>query len=198
MRKPMFLAAVLAAAIGTAVVAPSTAVATTLIEMTTTDLIQRADLVVRATVVDVWAEEDAHGHLTTRAVLEIEKTIKGDASISEVVVEVPGGRAGDRVTDVSLMPRFSMDEEVLVFLNIRKSGRVGVVGAFQGKYTIRRDPQTRREVLSRTSLSYLQEFDARFLPTPKAGEQPLFLDDMVTQLNTSLAGTSQPGTQVRP
>ncbi len=67
--------------------------------------------------------------------------IKGNLG-SEVVVAVPGGRVDDILVEVAEAPIFIEDEEVVAFICKSPKGRNLIIGGFQGKMKIEKDPIT--------------------------------------------------------
>jgi hypothetical protein len=59
-----------------------------------------------------------------------------------------------------------------------------LINMVQGKYTIRMDPHTHREVVQQTVVPDYLEYDHRFLPFA-AAEDKVFLDDLVTLIQTT-------------
>ncbi len=73
--------------------------------------------------------------------------IKGNLG-GETVITIPGGRVGNIVYEVSEMPVFQANEEVLAFIYKHPSGKNLVTGGFQGKMTISKDPKTGKRIIS--------------------------------------------------
>lgn len=140
--------------------------ATTMVKLSTEQMTDASDLVVRGTVVEVWTEPDARGRVWTRAQIEVEEILKGDDTTAAVVVDQPGGVWGGVTTDVAGVARFDVGEEAVFFLEELGSGRVSPIGMFQGKYTVSLDPATREELVQRVVLPISAPYDHRFLPAP--------------------------------
>jgi len=176
-----------------------TAQATSLVELSTEQLVDAADAVVRGTIVEVWTEQDNDGVVWTRAQLNVSHTYKGDASRSTYIIDQVGGRWGEARTIVHSTARFSANETVLLFLETLGSGKVVVVGMKQGKYTVRLDPRSRELLAQRFTPAPTQRYDHRFIPLPKA-EHRLFLTDLEGRISSRLTagwdGSPIPGASI--
>jgi hypothetical protein len=149
--------------------AASPAAATTLVELSTEQLTDAADAIVKGTVDAVWTEMDDDGKCWTRARVDVERTIKG-APGPEVVVSQIGGICGPLAARVESTARFSEGEEAYFFLEAL-NGYTGVVGMVQGKFTLRMDPAARHEIVMRFTRPSDMPYDARFLPLPPADQR---------------------------
>ncbi len=173
--------ALAAAVLFSALVGSAPAHATSLARLSTEQLVDASELIVRGTVVEVWAEIDDRGAVWTRAQVEIDDVLKGDADALTVVVDQRGGTYAGRTYQTGGAARFSVGEEALLFLETLESGRVVPVGLVQGKFTIQMDPYVRQAVVQRVSMPFGVDYDARFLPLPKA-ESRLTLTNLETQV----------------
>jgi hypothetical protein len=140
--------------------------ATTLVELSTPQLVDAADAVIRGKIVEVWTEQDRDGVVWTRAQVAVEHTYKGDASRDAYVIDQIGGTWGKARTIVHGGARFSVDEKVVLFLEHLGSGKTVPVGMKQGKYTLRLDPYTRTLIAQRFTPGPNQSYDHRFIPLP--------------------------------
>ena len=112
---------------------PGTALAT-VEELSLEELVSRATLIVRGTVIDTSAQWDAdHSRIYTYVTLRPIEYVKGAARMSDLVFAVPGGTAGGLTLSVSDVPVFREGEETVVFL---QDEYFQVVGWRQGKYTV--------------------------------------------------------------
>lgn len=155
--------------------------ATTLARLSTEQLVDASELIVRGTVVEVWSELDERGAVWTRAQISVSEVMKGDAEVTTVVVDQQGGTYGGRTYESGAAARFSPGEDAVLFLERLESGRVVPVGMVQGKYTVQMDPYLRAPVAHRVTMPFSVEYDARFLPLPKNGTQ-LRLEDLTGQV----------------
>ena len=169
--------------------------ATSLVKLSTEQLTDAADSIVKGTVAAVWTDLDAKGRCWTRARVDVDRTLKGSPG-EEVVVSQLGGVCGGFAARVESTARFSVGEEAYFFLE-ELNGYTGVVGLVQGKFTLRMDPTVRREIVMRYTVPSDQPYDARFLPLPPA-EQRIAATDfehtVVDRVALGWDGNSIPGT----
>jgi hypothetical protein len=169
--------------------------ATTLAPLSTEQLTDAADAIVKGTVDAVWTEMDDDSKCWTRARVEVERTLKG-APGPEVVVSQMGGICGPLAGRVESTARFSEGEEAYFFLE-ELNGYTGVVGMVQGKFTVRMDPATRHDIVMRYTLPSDKPYDARFLPLPPA-DQRIVASDFERAVSARVAqgwdGQPIPGT----
>lgn len=94
-----------------------------------------ADKIVLGTVLSRSSHWTSDAQIYTDVVVSADVSVKGDASQSSVVVQVPGGTVGDMLMTVSDTPEFNPGEHVLLFLN-RSKDRFEVTGRSAGKFTL--------------------------------------------------------------
>jgi len=189
---------VLAAAISTLTL-PQDANATTMIKLSTPQMVAASDAIVRGKIVEVWTEQDSDGVVWTRAQVAVEQTYKGDASQTGYIIDQVGGEWGNARTIVHGGARFSADENVLLFLETLGSGKTVPVGMKQGKYTLRLDPYSRELIAQRFTPGPTQSYDHRFIPLPKESSR-LFLVDLEETITHRVSagwdGIAIPGTSL--
>lgn len=187
MRHAGALATVLALGAGSLAVAPPSAHATTLAELSVEQLTDASTWIARGTITEVWTEVDDRDRVWTRARLDVSRVLKGPSSPDELILDSLGGVHTDgRVTIVHAAARYSPEEEVIVFLDeIRHGTRLAPVGMFLGKYTIRRAPGDDRQHVQRWHGKTLEHYDGRFLPHP-AAERRVYLDDLMSRVESRL------------
>ncbi|MDX1440095.1 MAG: hypothetical protein R3284_09345 [Rubricoccaceae bacterium] len=99
-------------------------------------LVRTSGHVVRGTVVDLRSYWDGGHHaIHTDVVVAVTQDLKQTSLPPEVVVTVLGGVVDGIGLTVEDEPRFSVEEDVLLFLN-KKDGTYEVNCLFQGKYTV--------------------------------------------------------------
>ncbi|HJN77595.1 MAG TPA: hypothetical protein QGF58_26990 [Myxococcota bacterium] len=163
-------------------VAAGEAQATTLSKLSVDQMTDASDLVVRGTVTDIWTAKDSDGWIWTHAQLEVSAVLKGDTATSEVVVSQLGGVYMNTSALIEGASRFSIGEEGIFFLVSDKAGtRLSPAGMWQGKYTVRIDPDSGREMGVRFLLSQDAWYDHRFLPHPPVGDR-LYVDDLEDEI----------------
>lgn len=156
--------------------APRSADATSMVQLSTEQLVDASDLIVRGQVTEVWTERDEKGRVHTLAQVDVGSTLKGDVSSGALVVDTIGGTLGGVFTDVASIPRFSVDEDVLLFLEQARDGSWRTTGMVQGKLTIRLDPYTRSEIVQQAHVPFDRAYDHRFLPLPAEADRTYLAD----------------------
>ena len=85
----------------------------------------------------------------TEATLQVDEYIKGNNGSNTVVVTYPGGEVGDVGELYTHMPKFSNNEEVLVFLKKDKTDKsYKVFDGENGKISVIKDEKTGEKVTS--------------------------------------------------
>ena len=180
MRLPSVLMGTLVFAAGLLAAAPE-AQATSLKKMTTVEMVDAADLIVRGTVAETWTEVGENGRIWTRAQVDVQKTYKGEQGLETIVVDQLGGQYAGVTMHVEGAARFSHGEEIVIFLDELRSGRISPLGMFTGKYTVRLDPYSQSEIVQRFTVKASSDYDHRFIPLPKTDDR-IFLSDFETLL----------------
>jgi hypothetical protein len=118
----------------------------TVVPQTLDQLTDRADVVVRATVLAQRAERgDGPGGIYTYTRLQVAEALKG-APAGEVVVRQVGGTVGDSTLDLPGDARLAVGEQALLFLRCRPERPFcTVVGLAQGKYHLDPDGRATRD-----------------------------------------------------
>lgn len=181
----------------------SPAEATSMIRLSTEQMVDASDAVVRGTVTDIWTEY-TNDRVWTYAQVEVTEVLKGDPGQDLLVISQPGGLWAHRQTTVAGAARFSLGEDAYFFVEHVSSaaggaslpgatgegwengGRTILVGMFQGKYNVQMDPYSRQEIVHRFAVGPHQEFDHRFLPLPPA-DQRLSTADFESRIRARVA-----------
>jgi len=143
-------------------------------------LTDASDYVVRGVVSALWVEEDARGVHWTHAQVEVQSVVKGPADLDALEVTWMGGMLGAEGTFVADAPVFDEEEEILLFAERLPAGIVSPTGLDQGKYTVRIDPDSGREIAVRWKPPATLPYDHRFVPAPPPGERILLSDLVAT------------------
>ncbi len=122
---------------------PTNAYSTTIMEEKAEAIIERADFIVSATVIDITArlENDVPFEYITIKVKEIHKQdgaieiLEGD----ELPIRLMGGEVDGKKLVIEGRPQFVKDEDVLVALKLAESGFFYVAGNVQGLYHVAGD-----------------------------------------------------------
>ena len=125
--------------------------AATLRAMRLADLVQQADVIFVGTAIEsVSAWNAEHTRIYTRTTFQVEESLKGNAR-GTIVIETLGGAVKGLGMKVPGMPVFRVKERNLIFVTTgRRTGTHRVLGWAQGNFQIRRDPQTGREIVTRS------------------------------------------------
>ena len=113
--------------------AAAPALATTMVLATDEELFDQAALVLEGTVVSQAA--DTSGRPATEYRVRVDRTIKGRAPKSEVVVRVPGGTTADGMTlEIHGAPELAVGARALLFLAARPDGAYGALHLAMGAF----------------------------------------------------------------
>jgi hypothetical protein len=104
----------------------------------------------------------------TRVTIDVAETVRGTLSGRTVTVVVPGGEIGDDGEWYSHTPRFTAQEEVVLFAGKAADGTYRVSGGEQGKLTVERDRETGVKVIP--NVGSLQAFTGH-LRSPKSTKE---------------------------
>ncbi len=148
-------------------------VASTVIAPSFDQMVDSSDYIVRATVKSVesdWRpnpDKPGERFIGTRVELEVHEVIKGNPP-SPLVLDLVGGRAGDKELTISGAPKFTVGQESVLF--VKGNGRriVPLVGMAHGKYNVRKNKKTGREEIVRSDGQLLFHEAEVALPTPVA------------------------------
>lgn len=107
-------------------------------------LVARAETIFQGTVIaqeSLWVGEGSNRHIVTRVTFQVQETYKGVAASSQTL-EFMGGTVAGRVMRVPGAPRFITGEQVVLFVVGNGAQMCPLVGAFQGRFLVERDPAT--------------------------------------------------------
>ena len=150
------------------------------IKMTAKDLTKESSTVLYGKCSKIKCEwNEKKDKIYTFVTIVPEEYIKGNLG-SEAVIAVPGGRVGNIIYEVSEMPVFTMNEEVIAFVSKSPSGKNLVTGGFQGKMRIEKDAKTGKRVVQGY---YPEDKDADAKGIDESGKpEKVSLDDFVSEL----------------
>ena len=123
--------------------------ATTIVMPTDEQLVAKAPVIVRGTVLRSQALDEG-GSIYTDTIVAVESAIKGTPSGSITIREI-GGIVGDRITKVYGTPEFKVGESVLVFVSPDGRGHFRTVDLFAGKFGEERATNGRRLLVRSTT-----------------------------------------------
>jgi hypothetical protein len=126
--------------VGAATAMASQSASAIMLKVPEAELIKKSNSIVIGRVIGERCYWNEQGTLIlTDYTIQISQCIKGDAKEAVSNVTVVGGRIGEIGLVVSDVPIMSPGEEVLLYLEKRGDGRIGVKHGAQGKCTITND-----------------------------------------------------------
>lgn len=112
----------------------------------TKDLTKKSNSIAVGEVTSKWTSYDPERKMVyTYVKLKIAETLKGQKR-SEVLIRVPGGQSKNLAMSVHGVASFRQGEKALVFLQQDRDGAPSLVGMSQGKYLVRVDSKTGKEM----------------------------------------------------
>jgi hypothetical protein len=194
--KPRFSPSWLAAC---AMLALATALrATTIITPDFDSMVGTSDYIVRAVVKSVVSEwrpnpdRPGHRYIGTLVELDVKEVIKGTPP-SPLVLDLVGGKIGDRQLIIDGAPKFTVGQESILF--VKGNGRqiIPLVGMEHGFYPVRRDKRTGQDQVTRSggkliySEKELSQPDSATATPPvrDAKAQPLSSADLAERIRRS-------------
>lgn len=148
-------------------------------------LVNHADVIIEGTVVSQEVQEDFEGFPATDTVIKVTHVYKGNPG-ETVEVRAVGGETDDTVyiVEPELIPNFSKNEKVLVFLTIDKGTRPDrddfgyyVVGQYQGKFSVTKNDTLENSAHSFSHANLQNEIDAIEASNKKNNLQKYYLDE---------------------
>ena len=136
-----------------ALLAMSTAEATTLARMSVAQMTHAAKNIVRARCLSNSTAWDA-GEIWTFTTFEVEENWKGMPRDKQITVRLLGGTVGGLTSSVSGVPRFAEGEEVILFLEPTARGDFSIVSWMQGTFRVRRDGASGRESVTQDTAGF--------------------------------------------
>lgn len=144
-------------AVAAVLLAASTSLATTLMQISLPESIAAAEHVFEGKVIAAQGYKDANGMICTRVSVQVSQYLKGSGG-AVYEFSIPGGSFGGGGVLIPGLPEFRVGEETIVMLSmLSRSGTRVPIGFGQGKYRISRDAKTgakrvQREMLGEASL----------------------------------------------
>ena len=133
-----------------AVLAISSAQATTVIAPTFDELVARAQLIFQGRVTDVqsqWTGEGGQRHIVTYVTFAVEEALKGEVGAS-YTLRMLGGTVGDQTMEVTDSPKFKVGSRDIVFVENNGSQFIPLVGIMHGRFRVQTDAQTGVDVVT--------------------------------------------------
>jgi hypothetical protein len=89
------------------------------------------------------------GMIVTLVDLAVEQQWKGVIDVASITINVPGGRIGNEVIEMSGVPVLERGQQALLFLEKNPNGTYGVISFAQGSYKLGVDAVTGAKVATR-------------------------------------------------
>jgi hypothetical protein len=158
------------------------------------ELVGEANYVVRAVVKSAVGEKrvmpDGAKVIFTRVELDVREVVAGTPP-SPLVLEVMGGRVGDREMMISGAPRFNVGEESILFVQGNGQQIFPLVRMMHGFYRIQKDADGRAIVVRSNGAPLYQVSDVSRSPDDRSrsasGAKALSAEDFVAQIRTRSA-----------
>ena len=157
--------------------------AMTLVPMTTAEMVESADWVIRGTVESATTGWNESGTMVyTWSTIRVDERYGPAAKEkpAQLVICQPGGRVGNRVCVVPGLPKYKDGEDVIVFLERRAglqsakhAAEYMAVGAVQGKYTVTKEGLAVRNLA-----------DAAFVTDAKVRSE-MTVDELVAEISAA-------------
>jgi hypothetical protein len=133
-----------------------------MLKMSTPELTQQADAIVRGKVRNLKSEWDPERRfIWTLVTISVSHSIKGNSpEKQDIVVKIPGGEVGDIGQKTEDAPTFTAGEEVLLFLQpeVYLENKVfRITGNFQGKHTIKNNMLIEKKMPVETFLGQIEK-----------------------------------------
>src|ERR1700677_4906107 len=121
-------------------------------------MVQRADVIFRGQVTGIrseWSGEGTQKAIFTYVTFDVQKTLKGEAK-TPYVLKMLGGVVGDDVMQVDGVPKFTVGDKTILFVENNGTQFFPVVGIMHGYFKIDTDPVTKNEVVLKYNGTPLQ------------------------------------------
>jgi hypothetical protein len=144
---------------------PVPATATTAIERSLPELVQRAEVIAIGVVTHIYEHRDPERQTPFTLVTFSNLTVLKGTLGAELTLSFLGGRILDgQILKLSGLPRFTVGEKVIVFCAGNQRDIIPLVGLWQGLLRVRFDPQRKTEiVLNHSHTPILGIREGRFL-----------------------------------
>jgi len=115
----------------------------------TEELARRADVIVVAKVTMLKSEWTSDkSRIYTNVTLSIDQQLKGDGNETSMTISTLGGEVGGVGEVYSHLPRFKLNEQVVVFAEKDRNGQLQVLGGNEGKLVVMNEESTGRQLVA--------------------------------------------------
>ncbi|MEQ8280046.1 MAG: hypothetical protein RMA76_01950 [Deltaproteobacteria bacterium] len=185
--------------------APLAAEATVMVPLSVEDLTARSAMVMRGRVLAQQASwDDNQRKIYTFTEIEVLSTVHTqNAAPERVFVRSMGGEVGDVGMRVAGTPKFSVGEEVFLFLRVdpKNAEQFQVVGMSQGKFTVTRDGGVIVAIPSAEGIAYVRP-NAQGVLQVDEGHSPVTsrmpIADLEARVKKALAAPTSPKAPTSP
>lgn len=129
----------------------------------------------------------------TKAVFQVQETLKGEVTKDEISIYLPGGTVEDKSMIVIGAPEINIGEQaVLMLQRVQASQRevtlqaeeepFNIVALAQGKFDVRLDSTTNKMMAVSHALKFFLKPDVKLQDLPPGGEKGLTLDEFVNKI----------------
>jgi hypothetical protein len=116
--------------------------------LTLSQLAQRSEVVVSGKVTSVQSKwNNARTKIVTSVNIMIAEQFKGSPGQTSLTIVTLGGEVNGIGESYSHMPKFTRDEQVVVFATRDRAGQYRVTGGDQGKFTIKQDANSNAKLV---------------------------------------------------
>lgn len=137
--------------------------------LSTDELAAQADVIVSGKVNALKMEWNGDkSRIQTRVTISVDETMKGAVEGGTLTVLIPGGEVDGVGEWYSHSPRFTSEEEVVVFASKDKAGVLRVTAGEKGKFLVQKDARTGSKIIP--NVGSLQDFKAQIGKTVKTQE----------------------------
>lgn len=166
---------------------------TTTIELSLKEMCEKSSDIVIAKTISVNSYQTSdQKHIYTDFKLEVIENIKGRFQQKDILkLTLYGGTFNGITAIVFGDPRFSVDEQSMLFLSERQSIKTGqnyliVVGTSQGKFNIITDPITNAKMVIREQVNIPLQIEKDGGKLPLTNTTPMSLDDFLIHISQYL------------
>ena len=129
-------------------------------KLTTKELTNRAEVIAVGKVTSMRSEWNRDKtRIYTKVTISVDQYVKGQRSEKTLTISHLGGEVGAVGELYSHTPRFSKDEEVLVFVKKDKKNNLRITGGADGKFRITKSELTGKKLVGK--IKTLEDFTAR-------------------------------------
>jgi hypothetical protein len=181
-------------ALALVVVFATLAGATSVIQPTFSDLVERAQVVFVGETVAVesrWVSTSSGPVIVTLVTYKVERTLKGELG-AQTTLEFLGGSVGDARLDVSGIPKFRVGDKDVIFADERGRPISPVVGFMHGRFRVLHDPASGRESMARFNFqpfASITELDPAARPAAVPSSRALTLGAFADEITRAVRRT---------